>query len=197
VAPVKVRKRLLLGSLATAAVASVAIGWAISRAGHDSSADDTVVIDGGEGQLQPPSIETNAVVKGHPLPDVDVQTVDGVDVAVQSLIGQPMVINVWGSTCVPCKKELPDFAAAHLTYGDRVRFVGIDYLPPSDREENFARDKGVQYELLYDANGAFINDVGIAAFPVTLFVNADGTIVRQTGLLDEAKIAQYIESDLL
>lgn len=196
-APVKVRKRLLLGSLATAAVASVAVGWAISRAGHESDADETVVIDGGNGPLQPPSIETNAVVKGDPLPEVDVQTVDGSDIAVRSLIGQPMVINVWGSTCVPCKKELPDFAAAHLTYGDRVRFVGIDYLPPSDREENFARDKGVQYELLYDANGEFINDVGIAAFPVTLFVNADGTIVRQTGLLDEAKIVQYIESDLL
>lgn len=193
----KVRKRLLLGSLATAAVASVAIGWAISRVGNESSADDTVTIDGGDGPLQPPSIETNAVVKGDPLPDVDVQTVDGADVAVQSLIGQPMVINVWGSTCVPCKKELPDFAAAHLTYGDRVRFVGIDYLPPSDREEKFARDKGVQYELLYDANGEFITSVGIAAFPVTLFVNADGTIVRQTGQLDEAKIAELIESELL
>ena len=196
-APVKVRKRLLLGSLATAAVASVAIGWAISRAGDESNADDTVIIDGGNGPLQPPSIETNAVVKGDPLPDVDVQTLDGADLAVRSLIGQPMVINVWGSTCVPCKKELPDFAAAHLIYGDRVRFVGIDYLPPSDREENFARDRGVQYELLYDTNLEFTNDVGIAAFPVTLFVNADGTIVRQTGLLDEAKIAQYIESDLL
>ena len=196
-APVKVRKRLLLGSLATAAVASVAIGWAISRAGDESNADDTVIIDGGNGPLQPPSIETNAVVKGDPLPDVDVQTLDGADLAVRSLIGQPMVINVWGSTCVPCKKELPDFAAAHLIYGDRVRFVGIDYLPPSDREEKFARDRGVQYELLYDTNLEFTNDVGIAAFPVTLFVNADGTIVRQTGLLDEAKIAQYIESDLL
>ncbi len=197
VAAVKVRKRLLLGSLATAAVASVAIGWAIARVGNDSNVVDSVTIGGGDGQLQPPSLGTNAVVKGEPLPDVDVQTVDGVAVAVRSLIGQPMVINVWGSTCVPCKKELPYFAAAHLTYGDRVRFVGIDFLPPSDREEQFARDKGVQYELFYDANGEFISSVGIAVFPVSLFVNADGTIVRQTGQLDEAEIAEYIEDDLL
>ena len=197
VAAVKVRKRLLLGSLATAAVASVAIGWAIARVGNDSNVVDSVVIGGGDGQLQPPTIGTNAVVKGEPLPDVDVQTVEGVAVAVRSLIGQPMVINVWGSTCVPCKKELPYFAAAHLTYGDRVRFVGIDFLPPSDREEQFARDKGVQYELFYDANGEFITSLGIAAFPVSLFVSADGTIVRQTGQLDEAKIAEFIENELL
>lgn len=196
VAAVKVRKRLLLGSLATAAVASVAIGLAIARVGNDSNVD-SVTISGGDGQLQPPTIGTNAVVKGEPLPDVDVQTVEGVAVALRSLIGQPMVINVWGSTCVPCKKELPDFAAAHLTYGDRVRFVGVDFLPPSDREEQFARDKGVQYELFYDANGEFMTSLGITAFPVSLFVSADGTIVRQTGQLDEAKIAEYIENELL
>ena len=78
-----------------------------------------------------------------------------------------------------------------------MRFVGIDYLPPSDHEEQFARDKGVQYELLYDGDGEFINEVGIAAFPVTLFVTADGTIVQQTGQLDEAKLTSLIESELL
>jgi thiol-disulfide isomerase/thioredoxin len=192
------RPRLLVSSLAISLVASVAIAWAISRAGNDDTGSDEIVtIDGSEGPLQPPSIETNAVVKGDPLPDVSVQTLSGDDVDVASLVGQPMVINVWGSTCGPCKQELPAFAAAHLTFGDRVRFVGIDYLPPSDREESFARDKGVQYELFYDSNGDFINDVGIAAFPVTLFVNADGTIVRQTGQLDEATLTKYIENELL
>ena len=113
------------------------------------------------------------------------------------LVGQPLVINIWGSTCGPCKKELPDFAAAHAVFGDQVRFVGIDYLPPSDREEQFARDKGVQYELLYDASGDFINEMGISAFPVTLIVTPDGTIVQQTGQLDEAKLTALIEEHLL
>ena len=193
----KIRPRLLVLSLLVAALASLAAGWALARSGASSTNDDTVLIDGTDGPLQPPTIGTNAVVKGEQLPDVNVQTLDGTDVAVRSLVGQPLVINVWGSTCGPCKQELPDFAAAHLTYGDRVRFVGIDYLPPSDREESFARDKGVQYELFYDTNGAFINDVGIAAFPVTLFVDATGTIVRQTGQLDEAQISEYLESELL
>jgi peroxiredoxin len=195
---VKVRPRLLGVSLLIAAVVSVGLGWVIARSGaDDSDAGSTVIIDGTDGPLQPPTLETNAVVKGDQLPDVSVQLLDGTDVSIASLAGQPMVINVWGSTCVPCKKELPDFAAAHLIYGDQVRFVGISFLPPSDREEAFARDRGVNYELLYDTNGDFINDVGIAAFPVTLFVSADGVIVRQTGQLDEESIKNFIESDLL
>ena len=190
-----VRVRLLVGSLAVAAVASVAAGWVIARS-NDPSSSDTASLDNNV-LPEPPSIGTNAAVKGDPLPDVTVQLLDGTDVPISSLKGQPLVINVWYSSCVPCKKELPDFAAAHLVYGDRVRFVGINSLPPSDREESFARDKGVQYELLYDANGEFITSVGIAAFPVTLFVNAEGIIVRQSGQLDQASLSELIESKLL
>jgi len=200
---VKVRPRLLVASLLIAAVVSLGLGWVIARGGTDGSGRGAVTeesideTDVAGSQLQPPTIETNAVVKGNQLPDVNVQNLDGTDVPVRSLTGQPMVINIWGSTCVPCQKELPDFAAAHRLYGDRVRFVGISFLGPSDREESFARDRGVQYELLYDGDGAFINDVGIAAFPVTLLVDADGVIVRQTGQLDEESITKFLESDLL
>ena len=200
VAHVKLRPRLLVVSLLIAAIISVGLGWVIARGGTDSSSANTVIVDdtnGASSQLQPPTIGTNAVVKGDQLPDATVQTLDGTVVSVRSLVGQPLVINVWGSTCVPCQKELPDFAAAHLAFGDQVRFVGISFLGASDREESFARDRGVNYELLYDGDGAFINAMGIAAFPVTLFVNADGVIVRQTGQLNEDSLTSFLESDLL
>lgn len=196
----KVRVRLLVGSLAVAAIASVVIGWAIARTGSsevgagttaDATADRSAVTDGVA------SIETNAVLKGEALPDIALPDIDGNETSLRSLTGTPLVINVWGSTCGPCKEELPAFAAAHLQYGDRVRFVGIDFLGPTQREESFARDRGVQYELLYDANGEFITDIGIATFPVTLFVSADGEIVRQTGRLTEAQLTDFIESELL
>jgi thiol-disulfide isomerase/thioredoxin len=199
VTAVKIRVRLLVGSLLVAVLVSVALGWVIAQVRNDSSGstEPVATLDNSGAIPQPPSIETNAVVGGDPLPDVAVQTLDGDDVDVRGLIGQPMVINVWSSSCVPCKKELPDFAAAHLVYGDDVRFVGIDYLPPSEREESFARDKGVQYELLYDANGEFISAMGLFAYPVTLFVNADGTVVKQSGQLDEQQLTALIESELL
>ena len=185
----KARTRNQLLVIAGVAVFMVVGNWAYASL-NDTGDDTTVTFD-------QPSIETNADVEGDLLPDSTVQDLQGDDVDIASLVGKPMVINIWGSTCGPCKKELPDFAAAHLQYQDSVRFVGISYFPASDREESFARDRGVQYELLYDGSGEFINDMGVAAFPVTLFVDASGRIVRQTGLLDEAQLIAYIESDLL
>lgn len=179
--------------LAVAALLAVVIGWRMSLANDD---DDTVVIDT-RVTFETPSIETNAQVEGDPLPDSTVQDLQGNEINIASLVGQPMVINLWGSTCGPCKQELPDFAAVHLVYGDDVRFVGISYLAASDREEAFARDRGVQYELYYDADYEFMNDVGVVAFPVTLFVDANGRIVEQTGQLDEAELTDLIENTLL
>ena len=186
------RLRLLTlgGALAVAGLA----GWTLSRPNHDNG--DTAHLDT-RVTFEQPSIETNAAVEGDSLPDATVQNLAGDDITIASLIGRPMVINIWGSTCGPCKKELPAFAAANLQFGDSVRFVGIDYLPASDREEAFARDRGVQYELFYDGDGEFVNSAGVSAFPVTLFVDSSGRIVRQTGQLDEAELIAFIESDLL
>ncbi|MEI7548250.1 MAG: TlpA disulfide reductase family protein [Actinomycetota bacterium] len=194
----QVNKRLLFGSIAVSLVVSVAVGWAIAQNGHTSSTPANSP-DTGRPRTSADigSIDTNASVEGTPLPDVMVQTLDGKDVELSSLVGTPLVINVWSSTCIPCKDELPAFAKANEQYGSKVRFVGIDFLGAAEAEEKFARSKGITYRLLYDSNGEFISAAGLASFPVTLFVNADGKIVRQAGQLDLARLTHYIETELL
>jgi thiol-disulfide isomerase/thioredoxin len=188
-------RRLFVGSILAAIVVSVLGGWLLSRDDDDTggiaAVDDIVLAKPGTSQI--PSIGTNAPVQGTTLPTVDLSTNDGGTVGTTDLLGQPLVINVWNSTCGPCKKELPAFAAVHAEYGDRVRFVGVNTLDVPEVNESFARERGVQYELLRDVEGAFTDAVGIATQPVTLFVAADGTIVRQTGVLDEATLQQYVD----
>ena len=188
-------RRLFVGSILAAIVVSVLGGWLLSRDDDDTggitAVDDIVLAKPGTSQI--PSIGTNAPVQGTTLPTVDLSTNDGGNVGTTDLLGQPLVINVWNSTCGPCKKELPAFAAVHAEYGDQVRFVGVNTLDVPEVNESFARERGVQYELLRDVDGAFTDAVGIATQPVTLFVATDGTIVRQTGVLDEATLQQYVD----
>ena len=183
---------------------SVVVGGVWAALDRPESSD-TLVIPGGDATtvsvpldaVQPPSIGTNAALGGETLPSAVVTDLDGDPIDTADLVGTPLVINVWGSTCGPCRGELPAFAEAHAEYGDEVRFVGISYLGASEHEEQFARDLGVEYELLYDGNGAFIVAAGISAFPVTLFVDSSGSIVAQTGVLDADELAAHIEDDLL
>ena len=182
----KIRPRLLIGSLV--AVLLIVAGFAVYLASTNGSddnaqADDVVTIDGSNPLDQAP-LNTNAAVTGKQLAAADVRTEDGDTLSTADLVGQPLIINYWSSTCVPCKKELPDFVTAHRELGDKVRFVGIDAYASLPAEVQFAKDRGVDYELYYDGDGRFATALGLTSQPVTLFVRADGTIMKQTGQID-------------
>jgi thiol-disulfide isomerase/thioredoxin len=194
----RVNKRLLVGSLAVAMAIVVAVGVILASRGDSTGAgtgDDDVTLTSGNDLA--PSIGTNAAVTGRTLPHVDIQTLAGDTFATADLVGRPLVVNFWYSTCAPCKRELPAFAAVQAKLGDQVRFVGVDTFPPSDDEEAFARDRGVKYELLYDPNGELTSAVGIANSPQTLFIDAHGTILEQTGELTADRLEELIRTKLL
>jgi peroxiredoxin len=114
---------------------------------------------------------------GKPLPDVELSDSDGQPVALRSFRGKPLVINIWYSTCVPCARELRDFAEVSGELGDSVQFVGVDPVDDAGKMLAFAADRGVDYPLLLDTDGKLITAAEVAAFPTTLFVSADGRIV--------------------
>lgn len=188
-----VNRRVLIASLGVAVVVSILGGWAISRGDADGFDPEDDITLGTPGVVQIPSIETNASVAGTQLPTAMLEDNAGNSVSTADLVGQPLVINYWYSTCAPCKKELPDFAAVHADLGDRIRFVGVNPYDTPAVNETFARDRGVQYELLRDPGDSYGSTIGVATAPFTIFVRADGTIARQTGVLDEATLRQYAE----
>ena len=194
--------RVLFGSLAVASVISVAGGYALSRGDDGSSAgvvpDDDITITS-TGVFVEPGITPNDAVEGERLPVLDLDDGNGNAVSTADLIGQPLVINVWATTCGPCKRELPAFAAAHDAFGDRVRFVGINSGgDTNDQARAFAAKYGVNYESLKDPNGEFTGELGVFALPYTVFVRADGTIAVQKGVeLSEDTIRSTIVDALL
>lgn len=130
------------------------------------------------------------------LPDVAVSDVDGQPVVLADHRGAPMVVNFWFSRCAPCRRELRDFATVHAEVGDRVRFVGVDPFDTVDTMVAFAEERGVTYELLRDVGDhdarLLTDELGLVAYPVTLFVDADGRIVRRTGELDAGELRAAI-----
>ena len=188
-----VNRRLLAASLTAGVAISIGGGYVLGRADGDARAPAPDVVLDTPGVAQIPTIGTNAVVAGTRLASTQLVDNDGNTVSTADLLGQPLVLNVWNSTCAPCKRELPAFAAVHAELGETIRFVGINNLDTPEVNESFARERGVRYELLRDVDDGFASTVGIAALPVTLFVAADGTIVRQTGVLDEDELRRYAQ----
>lgn len=193
-----VRPRLLVLSLLIAATVGVVGGWALNRSQRDSGVPDDIVLQGDvvldtPGEYQQPLDGEDTVTEGAPLPAVVLVDASGAEVRSDSLVGTPLVVNVWFSTCPPCARELADFAEVHREVGDRVRFVGVNPFDGPDAMQQFAAERGVGYELLRDPEARFIDAVGVASFPRTLFVDEAGIIVGEAGELDAAALRTRIE----
>lgn len=181
-----------MGSLAVAALIGVTGGWWL--AGRDNPHTDTLPTPGA-GTMPASEIPVATDLSGHHLPGATARTLTGAAVPLRSLLGQPLILNFWSSTCVPCRKEMPAFEAVHQAVGDRVRIVGIDPQDPPDMATAFAKKVGANYELLRDADGSVIAALGVAALPTSIFVRADGTILKsKPGALSEAQLRSMIDS---
>jgi thiol-disulfide isomerase/thioredoxin len=109
--------------------------------------------------------------------------------------GSPLVINVWGSWCAPCRQELPLLARA-ARHG--IRVLGIDEHDSTGRAAAFARAHGVTYPSLQDPDGHLLASLRLlprTGIPSTLFVTATGQArARVVGPLDAALLRQALRT---
>jgi peroxiredoxin len=191
---VKVRPRLLVGSLLVAVAVIGVFVWTQGSGSDDRDVDATL--------QDPQTVITfpndglgNDDVEGDPFPDVVLIDQDTAEVTTAELLGEPLVVNLWYSTCPPCAKELPEFAEVDAET-DAVRFIGVNTLDSLEVMQRFAAERGVEYDLFRDEFAELADAIGATAMPITLFVTSDGTIVEQAGVLDADGLRSRI-ADLL
>ena len=184
-------RRVLTIVAAGAVVLFVAVTL-IARGGDDNV--DSVVLDQ-PGVYQEPGIAVNEDLAGSRLSQAVLETADGTAVTVDDLLsrGRPVLINLWYSTCQPCKREMPAIQAAFEEFGDRIDFVGINPQDSAATMTSFADEVGVTYELFRDPNGSFTVANGIATYPTTLLVSRDGLVIDQiAGELSDDEIRDAV-----
>ena len=168
------QQRKLLVAVVVLAV-SVGGGWLWSSASEpDLDARLTT-----PGEVPYPSIATNSAVAGTTLPQASLLTLGNKTIDSNTLIGKPLILNFWYSTCEPCRREMPVLAASAATHSSTVRFVGINMNDSVETAKNFAEKYNVLYDIMFDPSGSFIGALGIGTAPMTLFVDAQGIIVDQ------------------
>src|SRR5580704_7422285 len=127
----------------------------------------------------------NAVLytAGHrPLaPDFTATTLTGSRLSFSSYRGRVVVVNFWGSWCVPCREEAPTLAVVAEQYQRAgVAFLGVDVRDTTASAEAFVRNFGVTYPSVSDSSSqitlAFTAAVPVSGTPTTLVVDRTGHI---------------------
>jgi len=110
---------------------------------------------------------------------------------------QPMLINLWQSSCVPCVDEMPLLDAAQAGHRD-VSFVGVASQDQPDKAAALAEQTAITYPWLLDPNGDTYYAANAAGMPSTVLVDEDGTLLAtETGAFaDAAELESFIDEHL-
>jgi thiol-disulfide isomerase/thioredoxin len=172
------RRSVVVGvviGLVLGAIAAVAIAFGSSGGG--TTPDATLTQPGAV--VEPGTFPVAKEVQGTALPDDTFERLAGDGrTSFADYRGTPLVVNVWAAWCPPCQQEMPDFEQVHQAMGDRVRFVGLDRADSRSDAQDFAKQRNITYDLLFDPDDTFAPQMGVAVMPTTLLVSADGVVVK-------------------
>ncbi len=114
-------------------------------------------------------------------PDFAGTTLTGSRLSFSSYRDKVVVLNFWGSWCVPCRAEastLSEVAAQYHSSG--VAFLGVDVRDTTASAEAFVRSFGITYPSVSDPSSVvtldFTSVVPIAGTPTTLVIDRSGHI---------------------
>jgi thiol-disulfide isomerase/thioredoxin len=109
--------------------------------------------------------------------------------------GQVIVVNFWYAGCPPCRLEAADLEAVYQEFKDQgVVFIGVNIMDQAPTALTFAKEFGVTYPSLLDANDgavrlAFSGQIAPNAVPTTLVLDKDARVAgRISGLLSDPEV---------
>ena len=98
----------------------------------------------------------------------------------------PMILNVWGSWCGPCREEIPILRSFYEKAQGKVALVGVDVEEATfDDGRRFVERNGIVWPNLYDPDGRSREYFGLGV-PVTWFIAADGSVAyKHIGIIND------------
>ena len=119
---------------------------------------------------------------------IELECLDGTSGAQLGALQGPMVINVWGSWCGPCKEEIPIFRAFYEKTKGSVQLIGVDVEEASIEDgRDFVEHNGITWPNLYDPDGRSRKYFGMGV-PVTWFIAADGSVAgKKIGVITDVE----------
>jgi thiol-disulfide isomerase/thioredoxin len=107
---------------------------------------------------------------------IQLDCLDGTSGAQLGALQGPMIVNVWGSWCGPCKEEIPIFRSFYEKAKGKVALIGVDVEEANLNDgQKFVEGNGIVWPNLYDSDGRSREYFGMGV-PVTWFIAADGSV---------------------
>lgn len=122
------------------------------------------------------------------VPALTAVTLEGDSTALTSLRGEVVLLNLWATWCVPCRREAPELQELHETHGDRgLRVVGltVDNRGAEAEIRRYIQEFGITYDVWWDPDGTAIAALGAVGVPLNILIDRQGRVAwRHIGVFN-------------
>lgn len=115
-------------------------------------------------------------------------TAEEFSASLATLRGRPVVLNLWGTWCAPCLKEIPDLMQLEREFADRgVELVAVAMDDPADlamvdgfRQRFFPEfDSYIRNEPDMDTLVSVVDPAWNELLPTTYLIGSDGKVIKR------------------
>ena len=116
---------------------------------------------------------------GKAAPEYVASTLQGDSVALSSLRGKVVLLNLWATWCAPCRHETPFLQSLYeerRSQGLEIVGISMDNGDARDQVEEFVREFGVRYPILVDPQMRGMDSYQVLGLPATFLIDRDGIL---------------------
>jgi cytochrome c biogenesis protein CcmG/thiol:disulfide interchange protein DsbE len=141
------------------------------------------------------SVEGNTL--GYTAINFQLYSLDGDEVKLSDLRGQPVMLNFWATWCGPCRVEMPLFQEIYedTRWSQKgLVILAVDVQETAGDIQQFMEANGFSFTVLLDTTGEITNKYNLRGIPTTFFIDKDGIIkdVNIGAFMSEVQIEQSL-----
>ena len=116
-----------------------------------------------------------------PAPSAVFTSLDGGDASLDDYRGKVVILNLWGTWCPPCRREIPELVELQEELLERDATV-VSIAVDSGAEKSirsFAAEFGIDYPIWLGSTDEAVRHFKAIGFPYTLLIDREGVVRKQ------------------
>ena len=128
-------------------------------------------------------------------PSVIVVDSSGTELNTSDLLnGNRLVVSLWSTWCVPCRRELPQLQQFAVEHQD-VSVVAVNLGDKLDSVAAYADEIGLTMPVVIDSEGRISSALGVTSVPSTIVIDSHGKVIAtHVGEITANELAVLVET---